>query len=348
MFAKKGIPYRKRSRDMKKITAIAVALAMVLTMIPTIAMADTEEPFYNSKYKEYYSTLEEAFEDCSEVKITKDMTLDELYIPMGGTLIVPSGKTLKIAEDAPFDTDYRSQIKVEKGGTLYINVYSAASRGLKATVYCHHDSNVYRTTDGTVLYKEGTSKGEYARFGWGEGGEYFSMTKDFRVSVSVSDKKYTVTGKTIKPKLTFTGSGCPEGGLVEGEDYIAKYWYTTRAGRGQVAVIGIGDYVGYYRLKEFKIYPAKASISKVTSKKTSITVTAKNMSDLGTSSYCFKYRKAGSSKWVTVNNRKATKWTFKNLKRDTKYYVRVQCAKFESGYSPLYGTWSSFKSIKTK
>ena len=356
MFAKKGIPYRKRSRDMKKITAIAVALAMVLTMIPTMAFADTQGNLKccmewhdaDRSCGKRYDALEEAFVECRQIEVTEDTTLDKLYMPMDTELIVPEGVTLEFTSDAEIDTELRSEIRVDKGATLKLpkntkEILSRLKFHSQSTIY-----NAFGPAQWTPNYD--IWEGYRTRTFNSEANTAFNSMKgesDIKVKYRGDSSWQVATGE---PRTAEEGAIYIEG-LTEGEDYVIKYWHNTKVGKAERNIIGIGKYEGFYESKEIQIYPPKGTITKVTSKKTTITVTAKDTSEFGTTSYSFKYRKAGSSKWVTVNNKTKNKWTFKKLKKNTKYYIRVAgCHSSDPGnrYRFTDGEWSNFKSIRTK
>lgn len=347
---------------MKKITAIAVALAMVLTMIPTMAFADTQGNLKCCTYWScggHYDTLEEAFENCREIEVTEDTTLDSLYLPLDASLIVPEGVSLEFTSDAEVNTGLRSEIVVEKGASLRL---PKDMDNFIGRVKFHAESTIYNAFGPAQWTPDPNRRGYYERtysnvspymFNTHKNGEHIKeyYERVYGVDLDIKykgDSSWQVA--TGEPRTAEEGAIYIEG-LTEGEDYVIKYWHNTKVGMAERNVIGIGKYEGFYESKELQIFPPKGTITKVTSKKTTITVTAKDTSEFGTTSYSFKYRKAGSSKWVTVNNKTKNKWTFKKLKKNTKYYIRVAgCYSSDPGdrYRFTTGEWSNFKSIRTK
>lgn len=95
--------------------------------------------------------------------------------------------------------------------------------------------------------------------------------------------------------------------------------------------------------------PASTSITKITSKSTSIKVIWKKGGKI--SGYQLQY--ANDSKFkkgkksITVSKKDTTSKTISKLKSNKKYYVRIRTYK-KSGDKKIYSSWSTHKAIATK
>lgn len=137
---------------------------------------------------------------------------------------------------------------------------------------------------------------------------------------------YTYTGKEIKPQVTVKDT---EGNIIGSEYYSVKYVKNKNSGIATVNVMMKAPYNGTYN-KTFTIKPVVPAIAKLTVTKNSVNVTLKKCnSDISgyvielSTDRQFKNGSVVSHRLYKTLNSK----TFRNLKPDTVYYVRVKTYK---------------------
>ena len=159
--------------------------------------------------------------------------------------------------------------------------------------------------------------------------------------------KLVYTGKVRHPKLEVVAFYEYE--LKAGTDYKVTWpKYSTKIGKYTATVKFLGKYANCPAWKvPYKIVPAKAAITKLTSKNKSITVKYGKVK--GAKAYQIAIKKKGTTKWRYYKNigySKVTK-TIKNLKKGKYYYVKVRAYKTVSGKN-YCGAWSKIKRIKVR
>lgn len=156
----------------------------------------------------------------------------------------------------------------------------------------------------------------------------------------------TYAGKYLKPGVCVANANGDA--LVEGKDFTVTFNKNKLVGKASVTVQGMGEYEGT-DTASFIIHPKATSIKKVTSTKTSIKVAYKKLTTQNSG-----YQVAVSTdenfetgKAATATSTKTLNRTIKNLKRHTKYYVKVRTYKKVNG-EKIYSAWSKVKTVKTK
>lgn len=108
----------------------------------------------------------------------------------------------------------------------------------------------------------------------------------------------------------------------------------------------------YYDDDELTTPPARVTVKKLKSKKRTVIAYWGKISDargyqiqVSTNK---KFKK--NKKTFSIENKKASKKTIKNLKAKKKYYVRVRAYRYSyfGDGEKIYGKWSKVKSVKTK
>ncbi len=105
-----------------------------------------------------------------------------------------------------------------------------------------------------------------------------------------------------------------------------------------------GNYSGSLS-KTFTIKPAKAKAAvKAGKKKATVKITSQKKAAV--TGYQIAYKKAGTSKWKTLDTKKTTKNVTK-LSKDRKYYVKARAYKTIDG-KKVYGAYSKAVKVKIK
>lgn len=153
-------------------------------------------------------------------------------------------------------------------------------------------------------------------------------------------------GKYLKPAVTVADN--QGNALVEGQDYTVSYSKNKLVGNATVSVQGMGTYEGT-DTASFVIHPKATYVKKTSSTKTSIKVTCNKRTTqcTGYQIQVSKDKNFGTYKSSTSSSAKSVTCTIKNLKKHTKYYVKVRTYKKVDGVK-VYSKWSSVKSVKTK
>ncbi|SDF91149.1 CAP domain-containing protein [Marvinbryantia formatexigens] len=137
--------------------------------------------------------------------------------------------------------------------------------------------------------------------------------------------------------------------------YTFKGWYTGKSGGSKVTSsttvqIAKGKTQTLYA-RWSKITVKKASITKLTPKSGSLTVKwAKVSGAKGYEVFVSTSKKftSGTTKKGNVTSGSKISGTFKNLRRNTKYYVRVRAYTTDALGNKIYGSYSTVKSIRVK
>ena len=159
--------------------------------------------------------------------------------------------------------------------------------------------------------------------------------------ISLAHTSYTYNGKAKKPGVTVKfGSRA----LVLGRDFKLKYSNNTKAGRGQVTIVGIGEYVGSVG-RAFTIRP---QAPKVTSVKTGSNGVVVRWGKAGGATGYKVYRKAGSGKWMLVKTTKYTNWTDSSTKKNGRTYRYMVVPFAKSGKTLVNGKASNAKALVFK
>lgn len=164
-----------------------------------------------------------------------------------------------------------------------------------------------------------------------------------RQQIKIPKTMYAYSGKRIAPKAQVTHNNQD---LFNDKDYVVSYGANITVGRGSYTVKGIGSYSGQ-RTGYFNIVPKDTSVRRIKSGKRYMTVSWKRQMTQ-TSGYQLQYGRKKSmkkSKIFTVPHAKRTSKKIKNLKKNTRYYVRIRTYK-NVGKKRYYSNWSSVKSRK--
>ncbi|MBR1416299.1 MAG: SH3 domain-containing protein [Bacilli bacterium] len=207
--------------------------------------------------------------------------------------------------------------------------------------------------DYKIIYKNNVNIGVASITINGIGSYKGSVTKTFKIvtkkiskttiDVDLTSKNYN--GKAKKPKVTITNNGTT---LVNKVDYKVTYENNKKVGTAYVVITGIGKYKGTVK-KKFYIIPKNTKITNIISKKGKFKLEW-NKFTTQTMGYQIEYSlysDFSKSKKVLITKNKSTAKTISNLKRNTKYYVRIRTYKEING-KKYYSLWSKVKSIKTK
>ena len=234
--------------------------------------------------------------------------------------------------------------------------YCNAKRTIKHTYSnsCDTSCNVCKATRTiTHAYKTTTTKATLSKNG--------SIVKKCTVCGKVASKTaikyakifklstttYTYNGKVKTPSITVKDSAGKT--LKKNTDYTVTYASGRKnVGTYKVTIKMIGKYSGTKTLN-FKINPAKTTVSKLTAGKKSITVAITKKSTQVTG-YQIQYstsKKFTNAKTKTISNYMTTKYTLKSLSAKKTYYVRVRTYK-KVGSTTYYSGWSTYKYVKTK
>ncbi|MBQ7739627.1 MAG: leucine-rich repeat protein [Eubacterium sp.] len=176
--------------------------------------------------------------------------------------------------------------------------------------------------------------------------------KTFRVE-PVAPQRYTGRAVTPVPKVCVGNTA-----LGNNTDFTLKYDNNINPGTARINVIGMGDYDIYASTLNFDIVKAaknaKTSVKRVTLKKAkagkkSLTVYFKKLK--GVTGYQVQIAKnkkfTKGKKTGHLKAGKKGKKSFKKLKTNKKYFVRVRAYKTVNG-KKHYGKWSKIKAVKTK
>ena len=163
----------------------------------------------------------------------------------------------------------------------------------------------------------------------------------------LSTTAYSYSGGVKTPSVTVKNSAGKT--LKKNIDYTVTYSSGRKnVGTYKATIKGKGNYIGTKTLN-FKINPAKTTVSKLTAGKKSITVAITKKSTQVTG-YQIQYstsKKFSKATTKTISSYKATKHTLKGLSAKKTYYVRVRTYK-TLGKTKYYSGWSTYKYVKTK
>lgn len=155
---------------------------------------------------------------------------------------------------------------------------------------------------------------------------------------------YTYSGKQVSPQVQVMRNNQA---LFNRRDYTVSYSKNVVVGRGTYTVKGAGTYSGQIT-GHFNIVPKGTSIRKLKSGKKSMMVSWEKYRTQ-TSGYQIQYGRKASmkkSKITTIAGNNHTSKKIKNLKKKTRYYVRIRTYK-TVGKQRYYSSWSSVKTKKT-
>lgn len=161
-------------------------------------------------------------------------------------------------------------------------------------------------------------------------------------TVSLPRTSWPCTGRAIKPSPTVK---LGDATLVKNRDYTVSYQNNKAVGTANVVVTGTGAYSGTATAR-FAITPGNTTItSKKSADPGAITMTAKKTH--GTTGYQFKI---ATNKAFTKNAKAKTTtkrtWTFKNLKKGKRYYLKARTYSIVGG-KKVWGAWSPIKTVTT-
>lgn len=160
-------------------------------------------------------------------------------------------------------------------------------------------------------------------------------------SIKLSHTWYTYDGKAKTPAVTI-------GDLRPNKDYTIKYSNNKNVGLGSVIITGIGKYEGTISTT-FRICPQGTKFKKLRKYSKGFTAYWYTKSNQLTG-YELQYSKSknlASAKSVSVSKKAVGKLNIGNLKKRTKYYVRVRVYKRINGKS-YNSSWSKVSSVKTR
>lgn len=302
--------------------------------------------------------------DSSKVKVEKDNGIKITILDSYRKTLDPKAHTLNVSSSSinindiifsgsygksdPVITTYNITLDVNGGNSIsnkvltinkdgkYGNLPSPTRKGYKFDGWHTAKSGGIKVDGSTTIINANHTL--YAR--WSK--IYKGNIKDAKVTLA--NTTYAYTGGKITPGVTVTIGDVKLGS----SDYKLSYNNNVYPGKGIITVTGQGDYDGtataYFAIN--KPVVKTTSISKVTSKKKSLTVKWKKVS--GVTKYQVRYRLKGKKKWVTKTISPAkTSYTIKKLKKKKTYQVQVRSyrtvnkIKYES-------KWSGVKTKKTK
>ncbi|MBS6722033.1 MAG: fibronectin type III domain-containing protein [Clostridiales bacterium] len=253
------------------------------------------------------------------------------------------------------DLEMKGRNKVYKGRPLNSGV-DMYYNGMKL-----ERSKDYRMKDYSNNLNVGTASGTVVGKGnyTGERAMTFEITPkniyELDFTPDLSKKTYIYTGQKMTPDVTFTFDILGEDNKVTGHmtlakdvDYTISYVDNKKVGTAAVMILGRGNFNGS-RIMTFKIRPQATKLKKLVKGKRSIKVkwAKKEKQVTGYMIMCSTKKDFSSNvKKVTVK-KKTNKYTFKNLKKKKKYFVRVRTYK-KSGGETYYSKWSNVMKIKTK
>lgn len=159
----------------------------------------------------------------------------------------------------------------------------------------------------------------------------------------ISKTTYIYSGKPVAPRVQVMRNNQA---LFNRRDYTVSYSKNVAVGRATYTVKGTGTYSGQFT-GHFNIVPKGTSVRKLKSGKKCMTVSWKKYR-AQTSGYQIQYGHKASMKKSTIttiagNNHTSKK--IKNLKKKTRYYVRIRTYK-TVGKQRYYSNWSSVKTKK--
>ena len=169
--------------------------------------------------------------------------------------------------------------------------------------------------------------------------------------VTVSKKKFTYTGKVIKPKITVKAGGKTVASKIvkSNADFTVKPSGTIKkVGTYKIKVVGRGAYTGT-KTVTVKVYPKKPTAKKPSATSSSAVTAKWSKGKNDVSGYqikCSKNKSMKGAKTVTAG-KSVTSKKISGLKANTKYYVQVRAYKTVGG-KKYYSDWSAKKSVKTK
>lgn len=213
--------------------------------------------------------------------------------------------------------------------------------------------------DYTIDYVDNVNAGTAYMKLSGTGSYFGSKTISFAINpqpikvgtVEVADAVYTGKARIPKPKVTVKNSGCRLG-----SEYTVGVSYSNNVnagmGKATVTIKGLGNFGGSVSVvKNFLIYPKKASLKTLSSKRKSFVVKWNKATKKWATGYHIRYStnskfKSGV-KNVYVGSVSTAQKTIKRLKGKKRYYVSIRAYKTVSKVK-YYGAWSATKSVRTK
>lgn len=157
-------------------------------------------------------------------------------------------------------------------------------------------------------------------------------------------EKFTSYSGNLKPSITAIYNNVT---LEEGKDYSLDYEENVVSGKGNITIVGIGDYTGQ-KTTTFKIYPGKISEAKVLSSTTD-SLKIRWGKEYGVTGYIIYRSTSKDGKYTniaTVSNNSSNTYTDKKLISGKNYYYKIRAYKTVDN-EKLYGQYSSVFSGKT-
>lgn len=218
--------------------------------------------------------------------------------------------------------------------------YTFADLGYSSLYSCTHDNETIHVPTDVNSKKDGETGTKCKKCG-----EKSTKVIECPTKISIVSS-VTYNGKAQKPAVKVTTQS---GKKIDSKNYSVYYSNNTKVGKATVKVVFNGkDYKGSLTTN-FKINPKGTSISKLSTKSRSLTITLKKQTK-ETSGYEIwvstdkNFKK--SVKKLSLKNNK-TKYTLKKLTKNKKYYVKVRTYKSVSKQK-YYSIWSKVKYIKIK
>ena len=246
-----------------------------------------------------------------------------------------------------------SGAEVKLGTTSY--TYSGSAKKPSVTVTLDGETLV-KDTDYTVSYSKNVNAGKAAvtvkgiepAFTGSKTVNFTIKAKAVKPTVKLGKTKFVYDGKTKMPKVTVTLNGKT---LTAGTDYtVKKPDGRKNPGKYTVKVTMKGNYSGSAS-KSFTIRPKATSLKTVkAASKTAVKVTW-NKQATQTSGYQIKIatnsKFTKGTKTVLVKKNGTTSKKIKELKKGTKYYVKIRTYKEVNG-TKYWSSWSKYKTVTTK
>ena len=167
-----------------------------------------------------------------------------------------------------------------------------------------------------------------------------------KTNIEVDLNSKTYSGNDKKPKVVIKNDDIT---LKNKVDYTISYENNRKVGSAYIVITGIGNYKGTVK-KTFYIIPKGTKISSLMVKNYNNVKVAWEKQTTQTTGYKIEYSiysDFSKSKKVLVTKKKITSLTLANLKRRTKYYVRIRTYREING-KKYYSKWSKVKTIMTK
>ena len=281
-----------------------------------------------------------AFEGCSSLK---SITIPNSVTSIGGyafeecsslrNITISDGVT-NIGKSAFINCRSLKSITIPSSVTLI---------GAKAIGYKYDDEeNKIKIDNFTIYGTKGSAAETYAK----ENGFIFKTSKNKEMTVKLSKTAFNFDGKAKKPTVKVLDT---KGRTLKKSNYTVTYSNNVKVGKATATITFKGKYSGTIK-KTFTIKPAKTTITGISRKSDSVTLTWKKQKKEA-SGYQIQYatdRKfTKSAKTITAKGIKKSSKKISGLSKKTTYYFRIRTYKTVNG-KKYYSGWSKIETVKTK